>query len=55
MGEIADMMIEGVLCQCCGCYIDDDYMGFPRFCDDCKPRRRRKHKRKNKRTKNGQN
>lgn len=23
MGEIADAMLDGTLCECCGCYIDD--------------------------------
>ena len=32
MGEIADMMLEGDLCECCGCYIDGDGEGFPRYC-----------------------
>lgn len=33
MGEIADMMLDGTLCECCGEYIDDDEAsGFPRYC-----------------------
>ena len=32
MGEVAEMMIEGILCQMCGAYIDDDFGGFPRYC-----------------------
>ena len=33
MGEIADMMLEGDLCEMCGCYIDDEGgSGFPRYC-----------------------
>lgn len=35
MGEIADMMLEGTLCQTCGEYIDDDIGGFPRTCAGC--------------------
>lgn len=31
MGEIADMMIDGVMCQC-GEYIGEDAPGHPRFC-----------------------
>ena len=23
MGEIAEMMLDGTLCECCGAYIDD--------------------------------
>ena len=36
MGEIADMMLDGTLCQCCGVYIGSDY-DFPTHCSDCKP------------------
>lgn len=33
MGEIAEMMLDGTLCEMCGCYIDDDdASGFPRYC-----------------------
>lgn len=33
MGEIAEMMLEGVLCAFCGEALDDDgAMGFPRYC-----------------------
>lgn len=33
MGEIADMMLDGTLCECCGCYIDDEGAdGIPRYC-----------------------
>ena len=41
MGEIADMMLEGTLCECCGeCLIDpeneDDFVapGFPMYCSE---------------------
>lgn len=39
MGVIADMICDGILCQC-GQYIDDDSRtvgpdGYPRFCYDC--------------------
>ena len=33
MGEIADMMLDGTLCECCGCYIGSD-AGFPQYCSD---------------------
>ena len=55
MGEIADMMLEGVLCELCGEYIDDDMeAGFPRLCAGCKlseekEDRKRKKKKKKKR------
>lgn len=35
MGEIAEMIIEGILCEECGVFIDEDYAGFPRKCEDC--------------------
>ncbi len=36
MGEIADMMIEGAMCQGCVEYIVDD-TGYPRWCSSCEP------------------
>jgi len=35
MGDIADMMIEGLLCQQCGSHIDGETPGHPRYCADC--------------------
>lgn len=35
MGEIAEMMIDGFLCQCCGCLIDGEESGYTRNCEDC--------------------
>lgn len=35
MGDIADMMIDGILCEQCGVYIDDDPPGHPRLCPSC--------------------
>lgn len=34
MGEIADMMLEGMLCEGCGEYIDDNDGGIPRYCSE---------------------
>ncbi len=34
MGEITEMILEGILCQECGEYIGDGD-GFPVFCSDC--------------------
>lgn len=34
MGEIAEMMIDGTLCQVCGEFMGGD-CGFPRTCRDC--------------------
>jgi hypothetical protein len=36
MGNIAEMMLMGILCERCGVYMDDDIPGYPRLCDDCK-------------------
>lgn len=32
MGEIADMMINGDMCEMCGVWLDGDGEGFPRYC-----------------------
>ena len=34
MGEIAEMMIDGTLCEGCGVYLGDG-QGFPRYCGSC--------------------
>ncbi len=36
MGEIADMMINGRMCEQCGVYMDDgEEPGYPRLCPGC--------------------
>lgn len=36
MGEVAEMILNGLLCQICGSYMDDyEEPGYPRTCDDC--------------------
>jgi hypothetical protein len=35
MGEIAEMVIMGILCEGCGVLIDGETTGYPRTCDDC--------------------
>lgn len=42
MGEIAEAMINGLFCQQCGAYIDGQEPGYPRNCDDCKPKKKNK-------------
>lgn len=33
MGEMAEMMLDGTLCECCGTFIDfEGGDGFPRYC-----------------------
>lgn len=45
MGEIADLHLDGTLCQCCGGLMEDlivkgsntlkEAPGYPRTCEDC--------------------
>lgn len=35
MGEIADLMINGDICEGCGCELDGEGDGFPRRCAGC--------------------
>jgi hypothetical protein len=35
MGEIAEAMLDGDLCEGCGVYMGDPGQGFPRRCPDC--------------------
>jgi hypothetical protein len=35
MGEAAEMVLEGALCQECGSYIDGETPGYPRSCVGC--------------------
>lgn len=35
MGELADMILDGLLCQFCGAAMPDDSMTCPRSCSDC--------------------
>ena len=48
MGEIADMMLDGTLCACCGVAMDDladgfEAPGYPRYCSKaCTPASERK-------------
>jgi hypothetical protein len=39
MGEIADMMLDGTLCQHCGEWMGEgrDGEGYPQCCDGCRP------------------
>lgn len=34
MGEIADMMIEGEMCEACGAFLEDNDMGIPMYCSE---------------------
>jgi len=35
MGEIADMLLRGVLCERCGVFLGDE-VGYPCYCEDCR-------------------
>ena len=35
MGEIADLYIDGDVCQECGQWLCDDGPGYPRTCTEC--------------------
>ena len=50
MGEIAEATINGFYCQQCGCFIDGDEPGYPRYCEDCEEENNY-HKKKYKRRK----
>jgi Zn finger protein HypA/HybF involved in hydrogenase expression len=36
MGDVADMMIDGTLCEGCGVFMEGEALGVPRRCVDCK-------------------
>ncbi len=36
MGEIADMMLTGILCAGCGVFLNEEEQGYPIYCDECK-------------------
>jgi len=35
MGEIADMMLDGTLCEGCGVFLNKNPPGYPCYCDEC--------------------
>lgn len=35
MGEAADNLLSGLLCEECGVFIDGEEPGYPRLCEDC--------------------
>lgn len=36
MGEIADMFLDGTLCEQCGVFLDGDSPGYTRLCGSCR-------------------
>lgn len=35
MGDIADMMLEGILCESCGDLVNETPLGYPTHCGAC--------------------
>jgi hypothetical protein len=35
MGDVADMVLDGTLCEGCGVYIEGPSDGVPRLCSSC--------------------
>jgi len=35
MGDVADMMLDGILCESCGVFLNDEPQGYPCYCSDC--------------------
>ncbi|WP_098493331.1 hypothetical protein [Collimonas sp. PA-H2] len=36
MGDVADMMLDGTLCQGCGVFLNEDAPGYPCSCRGCR-------------------
>ena len=36
MGEVVDLILDGILCEACGCFIYGNASGCPRKCIDCR-------------------
>ena len=32
MGDIAEMMLDGTMCECCGVFLHGPALGYPRYC-----------------------
>lgn len=35
MGEVAEAILSGLLCEACGSYVDGEEPGYPRKCEEC--------------------
>lgn len=46
MSYFDDYIADGLCCQVCGAYIDDDEPGFPRTCNDCLQEEQRRNQKK---------
>lgn len=43
MGDVADMIIDGILCEQCGVLIDGNISGYPRSCGYCENTENEEH------------
>lgn len=41
MGDAADAILDGTLCEACGVMVDGESPGYPRKCDGCQADRGR--------------
>ena len=46
MGKIAEMMLDGTLCEKCGAVLGGESPGYPRYCKGCNPDNKPEKKRK---------
>ena len=46
MSYFDDYIADGLCCQVCGAYIDDDEPGYPRTCEDCLQEEQRRNQKK---------
>ena len=35
MGEVTELVLDGVLCHRCGSFVSEIVVGHPRLCEDC--------------------
>lgn len=36
MGNVVDLVLDGILCEACGAFVDGNASGYPRKCIDCR-------------------
>ncbi len=41
MGEVAEMMLDGTLCEGCGVFLNASAPGYPCYCRDCAGERKK--------------
>lgn len=44
MGEYAEMILDGILCERCGDFLSGEPIGFPQTCGECHKKMQRKQK-----------